>query len=399
MKRILAAMTALGAVAIGSQAALAGDMTGVTATEIKFGQTLPYSGPASIYGAVGKAEDAYFRMINEQGGINVRKLVFLSLDDGYLPPKAVEQTRKLVEEDQVAFIFGSLGTPGNAAIRAYLNDNKVPQLLIGSGADQFIDPEHFPWTVPFNPSYRNEGRIYAKYILDQKPGAKVAVLYQHDDLGRDYLKGFHDVFGDRYAQIVVKEESYEVADPTVDSQIVSLQQSGADVLVMITLPKQTAQAFAKAWGLGWRPLRIVDVNAAFLLTQQPGMMAIAADAISATPYNDITNPAEASQPGVAAFFQFVDKYLDPKEKGDALAYYGYGVAQTLAQILKQCGDDLSRDNILKQATNLRDFHAGNLRPGIAINSSPTDYHLIHQMQILRFNGTTSEPVGGIISAD
>jgi branched-chain amino acid transport system substrate-binding protein len=381
-----------------SGAGFAQNAPGITDSEIKFGQTIAYSGPASIYGAVGRAEAGYFRMVNDQGGINGRKLVFISRDDGYSPPKAVEQTRKLVEEEGVAFLFGALGTPTNAAVRAYLNGKKVPQLLIGSGADQFLDPRHFPWTLPYNPNYRVEAQLYAKFILHDYPNAKIAILYQHDDFGRDYLKGLKDGLGERYGKMVVKEESYEVSDPTVDSQIVSLQHSAADTLILIATAKPAAQALRKTFDLGWHPLRFIDLNATFV-ELLPGMREISVGVMSAIPYKDITNPALASDTDIVAFFRFADKYLDAKAKADPLAFYGYGVAGTMVQILKQCRNDLSRGNIMKQAANLHHFHGANLLAGLTLNSSPNDYRLIRRMQIQRFDGKIGQPVSELIAGD
>jgi len=376
----------------------ADDLTGVTATEIKIGNTMPYSGPGSIYGTIGRTEAAYFHMLNDQGGINGRKIGFVSRDDAYSPPKAVEQTRKLIEEDGVAFMFGALGTPTSIAVRGYLNAKKVPQLLIGTGADQFLDPQRFPWTLPYNPSYRVEAQIYAKYILRELPNAKVAILYQHDDFGRDYLKGLKDVLGDRYPKLVVKEESYEVSDPTVDSQMVSLQQSDADVLLLIAVAKQTAQALRKAHDLGWHPVIFIDLNSAFVPTL-PGMAEISVGALSALPYKDITDPSLASDPDIIRFVEFAKKYLDSKAQRDPLALYGFGVAETMAQILRQCGADLSRANVMTQATNLKNFHSDNLLAGITVSSSPSDYRLIKRMRMSRFNGKFGELIGELIAAE
>jgi ABC-type branched-subunit amino acid transport system substrate-binding protein len=398
MKKWLLLVMAICLATLVHGAGFAEDQPGVTGTEIKIGNTMPYSGPASIYGTIGRTEAAYFHMLNNQGGLNGRRIVFVSRDDAYSPPKAVEETRKLMEEDGVAFMFGALGTPTGLAVRGYLNSKKIPQLLIGTGADQFLDPRRFSSTLPYNPSYRVEAQIYAKYILRELRNAKIAILYQHDDFGRDYLKGLKDVLGDRYPKLVVKEESYEVSDPTVDSQMVLLQQSGADVLLLIAVPKQTAQALHKAHDLGWHPVIFIDLNSFFVSTL-PGMAEVSTGALSAIPYKDVTDPSLASDPDIIHFVEFAKKYLDSKAQRDPLALYGYGVVETMAQILRQCGDDLSRTNVMKQAASLKNFHSDNLLAGITVSSSPSDYRLIKRMRMTRFNGKIGEPIGEIMAAE
>jgi len=392
-------LAALAAVSMQIATVRAENAPGVSATEIKMGQTMPYSGPLSAYAVIGKAELAYFQMINDAGGVNGRKLSLESRDDAFNPAKTVEQTRKLVEEDGVAFIFGALGTPTNAATRGYLNDHQIPQLFLATGADQFGDPAHFPWTMHFNPSYRTEGQIYAKYILREKPEAKVGILYQHDDFGRDYLRGMKDGFGDSYGKRVVHEESYETTDPTVDAQVIALQGSGADVFLIAATARAAAQAIRKAYDVGWRPLRLLNLNSTSIAAVlQPAGLDKAAGILVAGAYKDATNPQWAGDADVVAWDKYMDKYLPGADKADGSYFYGYSVAQAMVQVLKQCGDDLSRDNIMKQAANLREFHAAILLPGITMNTSATNYHPIRQMQLGRFDGKAWQNFGGIIAA-
>jgi branched-chain amino acid transport system substrate-binding protein len=383
--------------ATGSKTAWAANAPSVTDAEIRIGQTMPYSGPASAYGTIGRAEAAYFRMVNEMGGINGRKITLVSLDDGYSPPKTVEQTRKLIEEEQVAFIFGSVGTAPNASIRMYLNENKVPQLLIASGASMFADPEHYPWTMAFNPSYRTEGRVFAKHILATRPDAKIGVLYQNDDLGRDYLEGVREGLGPDHAAMIVKEISYEVSEPTIDSQVITLQSAGADTLILAATPKFAAQAIRKAFDIGWTPERYAGSTAASI----PALKSVGFDKVTGLITNywgkDPSDPRWADDPDYKEWAAFVAKYMTPADLGNGFAVYGAGAASLLAQILKQCADDLSRENIMRQAANIKDFHGPMGLPGAMINTSPTDYRVIRQLQLARFNGTSFEWFGDILT--
>jgi branched-chain amino acid transport system substrate-binding protein len=381
--KILTLFVASGLVA---SAAMAENAPGVTATEIKIGQTMPYSGPLSPYAVIGKVEAAYFHMINDQGGVNGRKIVFDSVDDSFNPAKTVELTRKLIEQDQVAFIFGSLGTPTGMSVRGYLNSQKIPQLFLASGANALGDPAKFPWTMHFNPSNRTEAQIYAKYILKEKPGAKIAVLYEGDDFGRDYLRGLKDVLGDKYDATVV-EASYVTSDPTVDTQVISLQGSGAPTLLLAATSRWAAQAIHKTVEIGWKPLRLLNLNAASVAgTLKPAGLDNSIGVVTAGAYKDATAPQWKDDADVVTWNKFMDKYMPGGDRADGGIFYGYSVAQTIVQVLKQCGNDLSRDNIMKQAANLKNFHAAILLPGIAINTSPTYYHPIRGMVLAHFDG-------------
>ena len=383
--------------ASGVWAGWAANAPGVTDTEIKIGQTVPYSGPASAYGVVGRTEAAYFKMINDQGGVNGRKINLISLDDGYSPPKTVEQTRRLIEQEQVAFIFGSLGTPTNAAIRSYLNDNKVPQLSISSGASMFGDPKHFPWTMGNIPSYQTAARICAKHILMTKPDAKIGVLYQNDDFGKDYLIGLRVGLGADHAAIV-KDVSYEVSDPTVDSQVVTLQGTGADSLVIAAAPKAAAQTIRKAYDIGWRPVRYLNYTASSITaTLKPAGLDKSKGLITTVFAKDSTDTRWQDEAGYKQWAAFVTKYMSPVELVDANAVVGFGVAAMLIQVLNQCGNDLSRENIMRQAANLKDLELPMLLRGIKINTSPDNFYPIRQMQLATFNGESWESFGEVIS--
>ena len=380
------------------RAARAENAPGVTDTEIKVGNTIPYSGPASAYGVIGRTETAYFKMINDQGGVNGRKINFISLDDAYSPPKTVEQVRRLVEQEHVAFLANTLGTAPNAAIRQYLNDNKVPQLFVQSGAPMFADPTHFPWTIPGIPSYVTEARIYAKHILATKPDAKIAVLYQNDDFGKGYLKGLRDVLGPDRANMIVKEGSYETSEPTVDSQVVTLQGSGADVFLIAATPKFAAQAIRKSSDLGWAATRYLSyVSASVAAVLKPAGLDKSKGLINASAAIDVTDPRWKDTPDMLAWKAFTDKYMSATEFVDALAAAGFGYAPTIVQVLKQCGNDLSRENIMRQAANLKNFHAPLLWPGITLNTSPTNFNPVRQLQLATFNGANWEPVGEVLS--
>ena len=343
--------------------------TGATDTEIKIGNIVPYSGPASAYGIIGKTEEAYFKMINENGGINGRKIKFISYDDAYSPPKAVEQVRKLVESDEVLVVFNALGTPSNTAIQKYLNSKKVPQLFVATGATKWNDPTHFPWTIGWQPSYQSEARIYAKFLMKEKPDAKIAVLYQNDDFGKDYLKGLKDGFGAK-ASTIIAEESYEISEPTIDNHIVKLKASGADVLISITTPKFAAQTIKKMAEIDWKALQIVaNVSTSVGAVMKPAGFENGQGVLSAHYAKDAGDAQWKDDPGMKKFLAFLDKYYPDADRSNSQVIYGYGAAQTLTKVLEMCGDDLTRANIMKQAANLKDFTPDTLLPGVKINTS------------------------------
>jgi branched-chain amino acid transport system substrate-binding protein len=360
--------------------------TGASDTEIKVGQTIPLSGPASAYGSIGKVQAAYLRMINEQGGVNGRKINLIQYDDAYNPPKTVEQVRRLVESDEVLTTFQLIGTPSNAAVQKYLNEKKVPQLLAATGATRFTDPKHFPWTIAFNPNYQSEGHIYAKYILENHPNAKIAILYQNDDLGKDYVKGLKDALGAK-AKMIVAEVSYELSDPTVDSQMVTLQSSGADLFYNITTPKFGAQAIRKAAELGWKPVQILDINATPVSqTLVPAGLENAKGIISVNYGKDPLDPQWADDEGMKRYKAFMSKYAPGEDANSGIATYGYSTAALLVQILKQCGDDLTRANIMKQATNIEGYVADLALPGMTTSTTPDDWRINKQFQMMKFDG-------------
>jgi branched-chain amino acid transport system substrate-binding protein len=373
---------------------------GASDTEIKIGNIMPYSGPASAYGVIGKTEEAYFRKINAEGGINGRKINFISYDDAYSPPKTVEQARKLVESDEVLLVFNSLGTPPNSAIQKYLNQKKVPQLFVATGATKWNDPQNFPWTMGWQPNYQSETVIYAKYILKNKPDAKIAVLYQNDDYGKDYLKGFKDGLGAKAASMIVVEDSYEVSEPTIDSHIVKLKASGADVFMNITTPKFAAQAIKKNAELGWKPLHFLNnVSASIGSVIKPAGFENAQDIISSQYFKDPTDAQWKSDPAMTAWNQFLDKYYPEANRADASVMYGYIVAQGLVHVLKACGDNLTRENVMKQAASIKDYEPAGLLPGIKVNTSATDFAPLSQLQLIRFKGEHWERFGDILSGD
>jgi branched-chain amino acid transport system substrate-binding protein len=363
------------------------DAPGITATEIRIGQTMPFSGPASAYAAIGKAEAGYFRMINERGGVNGRKLVLLALDDGYAPPKTFEQTRRLVEQDQVAFIFGSLGTPTGVVIHKYLNDRKVPQLFQASGATLWGDPRHFPWSIGWQPNYQTEGGIYGRYLLQAKPDARIAVLYQNDDAGRDYVAGFKAGLGaEAAAKMIVAVATYEVTDPTVDSQIVTLQSSGADVLFDNSTPKFAAQAIRKVYDVGWRPLHIMtSVATSVSAVLEPAGLDKSQGLVTAAYLKDPNDKQWENDPAYQDWLAFMTAWDPEGNLGDSNNVYGYSVAQTLVQVLRQCGEDLSRENIMRQAARL-DLDLPMLLPGIKVHTSADDFFPIQRMRMARFEG-------------
>jgi branched-chain amino acid transport system substrate-binding protein len=369
---------------------------GASDSEIRIGNTNPYSGPASAYGTIGKSIAAYFKMLNEQGGINGRKVNFISYDDGYSPPRTVEMARKLVEQDQVLFVFQTLGTPSNTAIHKYMNMRKVPQMHVATGATKWNDPKNHPWTMGWQPNYQSEARAYAAHILQTKPNARIGVLYQNDDYGKDYLKGFHDGLGAKKGMIV-KEVSYEVSDPTVDSQIVQLQASGADVFFNITTPKFAAQAIRKAYDIGWKPvhyLNNVSNSVGSVLT--PAGLEKAVGIISSAYIKDATDSKWADDKAIAQWREFMKKYYPEGNQADVFNVYGYSVAQTIAQVLRQCGDNLTRENVMRQAANMKGFRVETLLPGISISTSSDDFAPIQAVQLERFNGKQWELFGDVL---
>jgi ABC-type branched-subunit amino acid transport system substrate-binding protein len=373
---------------------------GVTDTEIKVGNIMPYSGPASAYGTIGRTEAAYFRRINAAGGINGRQIRFISYDDAYSPPKAVEQARKLVESDEVFLIFNSLGTPSNTAIQKYMNMKKVPQLFVQSGATKWNDPKEFPWTMGWQPNYQNEARIYARYILKETPSARIAVLYQNDDYGKDYLKGLKDGLGAKAASMLVAEEAYEVAEPTIDSHIVKMKSLKADVFVDVTTAKFAAQAIKKSAEIGWKPLHFLNsVSTSIGSVIRPAGVENAQGIISVAFLMDALDPQWKDDPGMKAFDEFLAKDFPEGNRADNQVMTGFNVAQTLVRVLEQCGDDLTRENAMKQAANLNDFRTTNLLPGIKINTSPIDFAPIKQVQLRRFKGETWELFGPTLSSE
>jgi ABC-type branched-subunit amino acid transport system substrate-binding protein len=372
---------------------------GASDSEIKIGNIMPYSGPASSYGVIGKTEAAFFDMINAEGGINGRRIKFISYDDAYSPPKAIEQARKLVESDEVLLIFQSLGTPSNAAIMKYMNAKQVPQLFVASGGTKFGDPKNFPWTMGFQPNYQSEGRIYAKYILEHFPDSKIAVFWQNDDAGKDQVKGLKDGLGDK-AGMIIAEKSYEVSDPSVDSQIVALRDSGADIFFSWAAPKGSAQAIRKVGELGWKP-KFFLVNTATTVASvlKPAGLDYAKGIISTAYVKDPTDPRWKDDLGVAKWRAFMAKYYPDGDQANANTAYAYVESQAMVQVLKQCGDELTRANVMKQAANLRNFTSDMLLPGIVVNTSPDDYFPIEQMQLMRFNGEVWELFGDVITGE
>jgi len=359
---------------------------GASDTEIRIGNTNPYSGPASAYGTIGKSIAAYFKMVNDQGGINGRKINFISYDDGYSPPRTVEMARKLVEQDQVLFVFQTLGTPSNTAIHKYMNMKKVPQMHVATGATKWNDPKGNPWTMGWQPNYQSEAKIYAQHILKNSPNAKIAVLYQNDDYGKDYLKGLHDGLGAKKSMIV-KEVSYEVSDPTVDSQIVQLQASGADVFVNITTPKFAAQAIRKVYDIGWKPvhyLNNVSIGIGSVLT--PAGLEKSVGLLTVAYLKEPTDKQFENDAAMTQWREFMKKYYPDGSLIDNLNVYGYSVAQTIAQVLRQCGDNLTRENVMRQAANMKRYRVETLLPGVVVDTGADDFAPIESVQLQRFNG-------------
>jgi branched-chain amino acid transport system substrate-binding protein len=374
--------------------------TGASDTEIKIGNVEAYSGPASAYGVIGKTEEAYFKMINDQGGINGRKINWISYDDGYSPPKTVEQIRKLIESDEVFLVFNALGTPTQTAVQKYHNAKKIPQLFLATGASKWNDPKDFPWTMGYQPSYRVEARIFAKYILKNKPGAKVAVFYANDDFGKDYVAGLKDVFADKASSIIVAEESYETTEPSIDSHIVKLKGTGADVFVNISTPKFAAQAIKKMAELDWKPMHLMtDVSISIGAVMKPAGLEASEGVLSAGYLMDASDPQWKNNEGMKKFLAFIDKYMPGANVSDTNVVYGYSAAQTMVQVLKQAGDNLTRENVMKQAASLKGFAPDVILPGITINTGPTDFAPIEQSQMMRFKKGQWELFGDIISAE
>jgi ABC-type branched-subunit amino acid transport system substrate-binding protein len=395
----LSALTLAAALATAAPAAAQKYDPGATDAEIKIGNIMPYSGPASAYGTIGKTIAAYFQMINEQGGVNGRKINFISYDDGYSPPKAVEQARKLVESDEVLFIAQPLGTASNTAIQKYMNAKKVPQLFVATGATKFGDPKNFPWTMPWNPSYQSEGRIYAKYILQNYPSGKLAVLYQNDDYGKDLLQGLKDGLNGK-ASMIVAEVPYETSSPTIDSQIVQLKSSGADIFVNIATPKFAAQAIRKVAELGWKPVHFLNnVSVSVGAVLSPAGLENGKDILSTGYIKEPSDPAWKDDEGMKKWTAFMDKYNADADKASSFTSYGYSVAQLIVQVLQQCGNELTRENVMKQAASVKDFKPDLLIPGIAVNTGPQDFFPIEQLQMMKFDGKSWQFFGPIIDGN
>jgi len=398
--RTTALVTAVATLTSGAALAQKKYDTGASDTEIKIGNIMPYSGPASAYGIIGKTEEAYFKMINDKGGINGRKINFVTYDDAYSPPKAVEQVRKLVESDEVLAVFNPLGTPSNSAIQKYLNAKKIPQLFVATGATKWNDPKNFPWTIGWQPSYQSEAQIYAKWLMKEKPDAKVAILYQNDDFGKDYLKGTKDGLGAKGASMIIMEESYEVSEPSIDGHIVKIKAANPDVLLIYATPKFAAQTIKKTAELSWKPLQILtNVSISVGSVMKPAGFEASQGVLSAAYAKDATDPQWANDPGMKRWNEFVDKYMPGADKSDNSMVYGYGAASTLAKVLEMCGDDLTRANLMKQAASLKDFTPDTLLPGVKINTGPTDFAPISQLQMQRFKGEKWELFGETISGD
>jgi branched-chain amino acid transport system substrate-binding protein len=387
-RKLLAFALAGALIGIGLASAVSAQtVVGVTSTEIKIGNTNPYSGPASAYGTIGKAIGAYFKKVNDEGGVNGRKINYITLDDGYSPPKAVEMVRRLVEQDQVALLFQTLGTPTNSAIHKYMNEKKVPHLFVATGATKWNDPKNFPWTKGFQPNYQTEGRVYASYILKNFPDAKVGILYQNDDYGKDYVKGMEDGLGAAASKLIVLKQSHEVTDPTIDSQIINLKNAGANVFFNVTIPKFAVQAIKKAHDIGWKPTHFLNnVSSSLATVLKPAGLEASKGLITALYMKEVTDPQWKNDKGFLDWVVFMKKYYPEGNLEDQSNAYGYNVAILMTQVLKQCGNDLSRENIMRQAANVKDFELPVLLPGIKINTSPTDHAPIEQEQLAKFDG-------------
>ncbi len=396
----LSATAALGVAALLAGTAVAEKKydTGASDSEIKIGNINPYSGPASAYGTIGKTIAAYFTKVNAEGGINGRKVNFVTYDDGYSPPKAVEQARKLVESDEVLFIFQSLGTPSNTAIQKYMNSKKVPQLFVATGATKWGDYKHFPWTMGWQPNYQSESRIYTKYLMEHHPNAKIAILYQNDDYGKDYVKGLKDGLGGKLQ--IVAEVPYETTDPTVDSQIINLKASGADVFFNVTTPKFAAQAIRKMAEIGWKPLHLLNnVSTSVGSVLKPAGLEASQGLVSTAYLKDPTDPTWKNDVAYKEWLAFMEKWYPEGDRTSGFTVYGYSVTQSLVGVLKQCGDELTRANVMKQAANIKDQELGMLLPGIKVNTGPNDFFPIKQMQMMRFKGESWELFGPVMSGE
>jgi branched-chain amino acid transport system substrate-binding protein len=370
---------------------------GASDTEIKIGNTMPYSGPASAYGVIGRAETAYFKMVNEQGGVNGRKINFISLDDGYSPPRTVEQVRKLVEEEQVLFLAGTLGTPTNTAIHKYVNAKKLPHIFVNTGATKWGDPRNFPWTMGFNLNYQAEAQLYARYLLENKPNAKIAILYQNDDYGKDYVKGFRDGLGEKAAKLIVAEASYEVTDPSIDSQIVSLKASGADTFFNVTTPKFAAQAIRKVNDIGWKPLHLLNnVSSSVGSVLKPAGLDKSTGIITVLYLKDPLDEQWQNDADMKAYKAWFQKYYPEGDVKDGFNVSGYVIAYGVAHVLKACGDDLSRENVMKQMTSLKGLEVPMMLPGVKWNTSAEDFFLIESGQLARFDGKEWKRFGRVI---
>jgi branched-chain amino acid transport system substrate-binding protein len=402
MKLIPTCMAVMLAAALASPAALAQKKydPGASDTEIKVGNTNPYSGPASAYGVIGKSIAAYIKLVNDKGGVNGRKINWISYDDGYSPPKTVEMARKLVEQDQVLFLYQTLGTPSNTAIHKYMNAKKVPQLHVATGASKWNDPKHFFWTMGWQPNYQDEAKVYAKHILQTKPDAKIAILYQNDDYGKDYLKGFEDGLGPQNQKMIVAKASYEVSEPTVDSQVLQLKASGANVFFNVTTPKFAAQAIRVAYDSGWKPIQYLNnVSSSIGAVFKPAGLEKSAGLITTEYLKDPANKEHANDPAIKDFVAFMKKYYPDGDVTDRNAIYGYTVGHALEQVLKQCGDNLTRENVMKQAASMKGFKIDTLLPGITVTTGPDDYAPLQAVQLQRFNGQTFELFGQVVSTE
>lgn len=397
-KYLIPAATAVG-LTLAASVAMAANAPGVTKNEIKIGNTNPYSGPASSYGTIGKSISATFDMFNAEGGVNGRKIDFVSVDDGYSPPKTKEMFRRLVEKDRVAFMFQSLGTPTNSAIHRYINKKKVPHLFVATGATKWGDPSNFPWTMGWQPNYQTVGRIFGNYVLKNHPNGKIGILFQNDDYGKDYVIGLKAALGAKAKSMIVREESYEVADPTIDSQIVNLKASGADIFYNITIPKFAAQAIKKVYDIGWKPVHLLnDVSNSVSSVLKPAGLDKSKGILSVAYLKDPTDPAWQKDAEYKAWLAFMNKYYPKGDKNNAFNVYGYSVAHTMMQVLKQAGNDLSRENIMKQAASLKAYRSPMLLPGITVSTGPNDFYPIEQMQMMKFDGTTWDRFGPTLGA-
>ena len=400
--RVLQTATLLGAILLAASPAAAQKKydPGATDTEIKIGNINPYSGALSAYGTIGKTQAAYFNMVNERGGINGRKINFISYDDAYAPPKTVEQARRLVENDEVLLIFNSLGTPPNTAIQKYMNTKKVPQLFVATGATKWGDPKNFPWTMGWQPNYQSEGRIYAKYIMDNQAQGKIAILFQNDDYGKDYVKGLKDGLGDKAKSMIIAELPYEPADPTVDSQIISLKASGADIFYNVATPKFAAQAIRKAAEIGWKPLHLLNsVSGSVSAVLKPAGFDNAVGIVTTNYLKDPTDPQWQNDPAYKTWRAFMEKYYPDGDKESTFTVYGYLTAQTMEHVLKQCGNELTRENVMKQSASINNLALDMLLPGITINTSATDFFPLEHMQLQKFNGKSWDLFGPVMSGE